>query len=75
MMEHEVPRNRLRRVLFYVRLLSIGLGKAREILGHEEDLFRCHFATVARVETDSRQSKVILGRKQAQPAPPEGVKS
>jgi len=61
MMEHEVPRTRLVRLLFYLRLLSMGLTKALEILGHEEDLFRRHFATVERIETGTGQSKIILG--------------
>ncbi len=72
MMEHEVPRKRLVRLLFYVRLLSMGLGKALEILGSEEELFRRHFATVERIETETGQSKIILGRTRAQPVPQKG---
>jgi ubiquinone/menaquinone biosynthesis C-methylase UbiE len=62
MMEHEVPENRLVRILFYIRLLSMGLRKAREVLGHEEALFRRHFAMVERVATETGRSKIILGR-------------
>jgi ubiquinone/menaquinone biosynthesis C-methylase UbiE len=62
MMEHEVPRNRLIRLLFYVRLLSMGLRKALEVLGNEEALFRRHFEVVERVATDTGLSKIILGR-------------
>jgi ubiquinone/menaquinone biosynthesis C-methylase UbiE len=60
-MEHEVPRNPLVRVLFYVRLLSMGLRKAREVLGNEEALFRRHFQQVERIATDTGRSKIIVG--------------
>jgi len=75
MMEHEVPRTRLVRLLFYLRLLSMGLTKAIEILGHEEDLFRRHFATVERIETDTGHSKIILGTRRARTVSPERTQS
>jgi hypothetical protein len=50
------------RFLFYIRLLSMGLRKALEVLGHEEALFRRHFAVVERIGTDTGQSKIIVGR-------------
>ncbi|MEJ2215997.1 MAG: class I SAM-dependent methyltransferase [Gemmatimonadota bacterium] len=62
MMEHELPQNLFVRLLFYIRLLSMGLRKAREVLGHEEALFRRHFVTVERVATETGRSKIILGR-------------
>lgn len=62
MMEHEVPENLFVRFLFYIRLLSMGLRKAREVLGHEETLFRRHFSTVEHVATETGRSKIILGR-------------
>jgi ubiquinone/menaquinone biosynthesis C-methylase UbiE len=61
MMEHELPKRWPIRVLFYLRLLSMGLRKAREVLGHEEELFRRHFAAVERVTPAGSRSKVILG--------------
>lgn len=61
MMEHEVPTRPLVRLLFYVRLLSMGLRKAREVLGNEEALFRRHFQAVERVATDTGRSKIIVG--------------
>lgn len=63
MMEHEVPENPGIRLLFYVRLLSMGLRKATEVLGHEEDFFARHFAGVERVRTDTGRSKLIVGRR------------
>jgi demethylmenaquinone methyltransferase/2-methoxy-6-polyprenyl-1,4-benzoquinol methylase len=61
MMEHEIPKGPLIRLLFYVRLLSMGLRKAREVLGNEEALFRRHFPVVERVATDTGRSKIIVG--------------
>ena len=61
MMEHEVPRKPLIRILFYVRLLSMGLRKAFEVLGNEEALFRRHFETVERITADTGASKIIVG--------------
>jgi ubiquinone/menaquinone biosynthesis C-methylase UbiE len=62
MMEHQVPKNPAIRFLFYIRLLSMGLRKALEVLGHEEQLFRRHFRAVQRIETGTGRSKIILGR-------------
>jgi ubiquinone/menaquinone biosynthesis C-methylase UbiE len=61
MMEHEVPQKLVIRLLFYVRLLSMGLRKALEVLGNEEALFRRHFEAVERITTDTGASKIILG--------------
>lgn len=62
MIEHEVPQRPLIRLLFYIRLLSMGLQKAREVLGNEEELFRRHFDVVERIGTDTGRSKIIRGR-------------
>ena len=69
MMEHEVPERPLLRWLFYIRLLSMGLHKAREVLGHEEAIFRRHFPEVERVAADTGRSKIILGRSSARSGP------
>jgi demethylmenaquinone methyltransferase/2-methoxy-6-polyprenyl-1,4-benzoquinol methylase len=63
MMEHEVPQKPLVRLLFYVRLLSMGLRKALEVLGNEEALFRRHFEAVERIATDTGRSKVIIAHR------------
>jgi SAM-dependent methyltransferase len=62
MMEHEVPQKPLIRLLFYIRLLAMGLRKAREVLGNEEALFGRHFDVVERVCTETGRSKIIIGR-------------
>lgn len=61
MMEHELPERWPIRLLFYVRLLSMGLRKALEVLGHEEELFRRHFESVERVTTGTGRSKIVVG--------------
>lgn len=66
-MEHEVPKKPLIRLLFYIRLLFMGLRKALEVLGHEQESFRRHFPIVERIETESGRSKIILGRSAGQP--------
>ncbi|MGD2069680.1 MAG: class I SAM-dependent methyltransferase [Gemmatimonadota bacterium] len=60
MMEHEVPANPLVRVLFRLRLLSMGLRRAREILDDEEGLFRRHFRSVQRLSTADGRSKIFI---------------
>jgi demethylmenaquinone methyltransferase/2-methoxy-6-polyprenyl-1,4-benzoquinol methylase len=60
LMEHEVPVKPVLRVLFYIRLLSMGLGKALEILGHEEELFGRYFRRVERMVTATGGSKILL---------------
>ncbi|MGD8869321.1 MAG: methyltransferase domain-containing protein [Gemmatimonadales bacterium] len=67
MMEHGLPEKRLTRLLFYIRLLSMGLRKALEVLGHEEEFFQRHFRVVERLDTESGRSKIIIGRPTAPP--------
>ena len=69
MMEHEVPERPVLRVLFYIRLLSMGLRKALEVLGHEEALFRRHFRVVEQIGTETGQSKIIMGTLASRRAP------
>jgi hypothetical protein len=57
-----VPQKPLIRLLFYIRLLAMGLRKAREVLGNEEALFGRHFDVVERIATASGRSKIIIGR-------------
>ena len=66
MMEHDVPEQRLLRFLFYVRLLSMGLHKARGVIGREVELFRRYFGAVERIATNTGQSKIIVGWKSNQ---------
>jgi demethylmenaquinone methyltransferase/2-methoxy-6-polyprenyl-1,4-benzoquinol methylase len=60
MMEHEVPSHALVRLLFRIRLLSMGLRRAREVLEDEVGLFRTHFRSVRRLPTEGGRSKMFV---------------
>ena len=62
MMEHDVPQNALVRMLFYLRLLSMGRKKAIEILKHEKEMLEQYFTRVEKVLTPSGRSKVMICR-------------
>ena len=59
MIEHDVPRNAFIRMLFYVRLFSMGRNRAFEILRHEEDHLSRYFSSVNKIEIPKRKSKMI----------------
>jgi ubiquinone/menaquinone biosynthesis C-methylase UbiE len=69
MMEHEAPEKPVLRVLFHVRLLSMGLRTAREVIGREEALFRRYFSVVERIVTQAGQSKIVRGQKSRREEP------
>jgi demethylmenaquinone methyltransferase/2-methoxy-6-polyprenyl-1,4-benzoquinol methylase len=60
MMEHDVPAGRLVRMLFYVRLLSMGLKKTLEILKHERELLLQYFKDVDRVTMPTGRTKIMV---------------
>lgn len=62
MMEHDVPDRLLIRLLFYIRLFSMGLRKAFEVLGHEEALFRRYYPVVETFDPGTGRSKIIVGQ-------------
>jgi demethylmenaquinone methyltransferase/2-methoxy-6-polyprenyl-1,4-benzoquinol methylase len=62
MMEHDVPNNAFIRMLFYLRLLSMGRRKAIEILKHEKEMLGRYFGRVEKVATPSGRSKVMVCR-------------
>ncbi len=62
MLEHDVPENPLVRMLFYLRLLSMGPGRALQILKHEQALLGRYFAHVTRVRTPTGRSKILICR-------------
>jgi ubiquinone/menaquinone biosynthesis C-methylase UbiE len=61
-MEHDVPKNVLIRMLFYLRLLSMGKKKAIEILKHEKEMLGQYFSRVEKVLAPSGRSKVMICR-------------
>ncbi|MBW2109336.1 MAG: methyltransferase domain-containing protein [Deltaproteobacteria bacterium] len=61
MMEHELPRHRLIRLLFYIRLLSMGAKRAFQILKKEKERLESHFESVRKLPTPSGNSKIWVG--------------
>ena len=60
MMEHDVPKNLFIRMLFYLRLLSMGPKKALEILRHERELLMRYFKSVEKISTPTGRSKIMI---------------
>lgn len=60
MMEHEVPENRLARLLFYIRLMSMGRERALQILKHETGFLKHHFQNVKKATTATGKSKIYI---------------
>jgi ubiquinone/menaquinone biosynthesis C-methylase UbiE len=60
MMEHEVPENRFVRLLFYVRLMSMGRERALQILKHETAFLKHHFHHVKKSATVTGRSKIYI---------------
>ncbi len=63
MMEHEIPRNRLIRGLYTLRLLSMGSKRMKEILENETGRFKAVFETVSKIVSPTGKSKIIIARK------------
>jgi ubiquinone/menaquinone biosynthesis C-methylase UbiE len=59
MIEHDVPRNPFIRMLFYVRLFSMGRNRALDILKHERDHLARYFRSVRKIEILSGKSKMM----------------
>jgi ubiquinone/menaquinone biosynthesis C-methylase UbiE len=62
MMEHDLPTKPALRALFYVRLLSMGAGRAISILKHEREVLGAHFDRVEKLVTPTGHSKVWVCR-------------
>jgi demethylmenaquinone methyltransferase/2-methoxy-6-polyprenyl-1,4-benzoquinol methylase len=60
MMEHEIPENRFVRLLFYLRLFSMGARRAVEILKEERQFLKRYFGRVEKVSTPGGHSKIWL---------------
>jgi ubiquinone/menaquinone biosynthesis C-methylase UbiE len=60
MMEHEVPENRFVRLLFYIRLMSMGRRRARQILKHETQFLQRHFRHVEKAAAPTGRSKLYI---------------
>lgn len=60
MMEHDIPVNPIVRFFFYVRLLSMGMQKAIEILREETNLLGGYFKQVEKIRTPNGRSKIMV---------------
>ncbi|MBC2735297.1 MAG: methyltransferase domain-containing protein [Desulfobacteraceae bacterium] len=60
MMEHEVPENRLVRLLFHIRLMSMGRERALQILKHEAGFLKQHFRQVRKSAVVTGKSKIYI---------------
>ena len=63
-MEHEVPRKRFIKMLFYIRMLSMGPKDSREFVKQGIAPFKKIFANVTLLHTMSGKSKLIICRKE-----------
>ncbi|RLC16271.1 MAG: hypothetical protein DRH93_18880, partial [Deltaproteobacteria bacterium] len=63
-MEHEVPRKRFIKMLFYIRMLSMGPKDSREFVKQGIAPFKKNFANVTLSHTISGKSKLIICRKE-----------
>ncbi len=63
MMEHDVPTNRLVRVLFYFRLTFIGSGRAIAFLRREREVLEQYFGKVEKIAAPGGRSKVMICHK------------
>ena len=58
MMEHEIPEKFIIRMLFYIRMFSMGFKKGMNILKNEEKIFRKYFKNVEKKHSVSKNSKI-----------------
>jgi ubiquinone/menaquinone biosynthesis C-methylase UbiE len=69
-MEHDIPKNPVIRMLYYIRLISMGASKAIEILKHEEAYLRGYFENVTSLKLPGGFSKIMVCRKPLMSGPP-----
>lgn len=61
MMEHEVPKKKIIKILFYIRMLVSGNLGSRALLRQEASFFKSHFSEVKREILPGGNTKVISG--------------
>lgn len=62
-MEHEVPRNPLLKILFHMRMMMMGSTDSREFLRQDLSPYKKIFTKVTLAHTPSGKSKLIICRK------------
>jgi len=60
MMEHEIPTKTFIRLLYYLRILSMGSAKTLQILRHEQETFQRVFSNVEKRQASSGGSKIYI---------------
>ena len=63
MMEHNIPKNPVIKLLFYIRIMSMGKKEALVFLEEEMNIFKEYFIEVEKENTSSGKSKLISGKK------------
>ncbi|RLB00302.1 MAG: hypothetical protein DRG37_02810 [Deltaproteobacteria bacterium] len=59
-MEHDLPESMLIRILLYIRLLSMGLRRAIDILKYEKDILERYFVKVEKISLPKGRSKILV---------------
>jgi demethylmenaquinone methyltransferase/2-methoxy-6-polyprenyl-1,4-benzoquinol methylase len=76
MAEHDIPAGRITRILFYIRIYSMGRRRSIEILQDEEGFFRKYFGRVKKITPPGGRSKILIcttaPRSEAAKAPSTG---
>ena len=62
MMEHDIPQKPLIRLLFYIRMMSMGARKALEILRNEKEMLSRYFKSVEKISAAGAKSKILVCR-------------
>lgn len=62
-MEHEIPKNLFIKLLFFIRILSMGARTAFTILKNEEALLKNYFGNVSKEHSYSSKSKIYICKK------------
>lgn len=62
MMEHDVPEKFFIRMLFYMRIFSMGAKEVISILKHEKEFLKRYFNEVEKIQSPTGRSKVMVCR-------------
>jgi len=64
MMEHEVPKNKFIKLLYYIRLASMGSADGFQFVKKELEIFAKYFKKIKKDHSPTGRSKVIIGIKE-----------
>lgn len=70
-MEHDIPKNPVIRMLYYIRLMSMGASKAIQILRHEKAYLSGYFENVTSFKLPGGFSKIMVCREPLISDPPK----